>query len=344
MRITKYIGLGLLLGGFSGCSAQPSYGTDQLRLVQTIPMAGVKGRIDHLDVNLKDGVVYVAALGNNTLEVVDLAAGRVIHSITGLDEPQGVGYIPSTGEVVVANGGSGDCYFYNARTWEKVATVRLGSDADDVRVDSAAGRVYVGYGSGGIAVIDAGTHRQVGDIKLPAHPESFQLDKGLRLLFVNIPDAHIVGVVDLEKSLLVGKWENGTASANFPMAVDTARHRVLVGYRHPAKLVVYDGLTGKVLGSGVMTGDADDLYYDDATGKIFVSGGAGAVSVFGEDDGAQQPGGGQQGNGAYRQMANIPTRSGARTSLLVPGRRMLVVAARAGSGEPAGLLVYQLPS
>jgi hypothetical protein len=325
------LGMVFLLGGVSGCSGQSAFGTDQLTLVKTIPLPGVKGRIDHLDVDLKDGVVYVGALGNNTLEAVDLASGRVVHSVGGLDEPQGVGYIQQTGEVVVANGGSGDCYFYNAHTWEKVATLRLGSDADDVRVDSAAGRVYVGYGSGGIAVIDVVSHRQVGDIKLPAHPESFQLDKGLKMLFVNLPDAHLVGVVDLRQSILVGKWPDDKASANFPMALDTGRHRVLVGYRHPARLIVYEERTGKKLSSGEMTGDADDLYYDGPTGKVFVSGGAGAVSIFQAS-----------GDGGYKQTANIPTRSGARTSLWVPEWRILVVAARAGAGEPAGLQVYRL--
>ncbi|HEV3325605.1 MAG TPA: YncE family protein, partial [Puia sp.] len=196
----------LLCGTFSGCNAQLSYGTDQLTLTKTIPVPGVKGRIDHLDVNLKGGIVYVAALGNNTLEVVDLSTRRVIHSIGGLEEPQGIGYIPQTGEVFVANGGTGDCYFFNARTFEKVATIHLGSDADDVRYDSVEEKIYVGYGSGGIAVIDAVSRRQVGDIKLPAHPESFQLDKGLNLVFVNLPDAGVVGVADLGKSMLMGKW------------------------------------------------------------------------------------------------------------------------------------------
>ncbi len=210
---------------------------------------------------------------------MDLASGKVLHSIKGLDQPQGVGYIPQTQEIIVANGGTGDCYFYNARTFEKVATVQLGADADDVRYDSAAQKIYIGYGNGGIAVIDAGSHKQVGDIKLPVHPESFQLDKGLDRLFVNLPDAHRGGVVDLKQSLLVGKWENSEGSANFPMALDTARHRVLVGYRHPARLVVYDARSGKLLSSGEMTGDADDLYYDYATGRVFVSGGAGAVTA-----------------------------------------------------------------
>jgi DNA-binding beta-propeller fold protein YncE len=333
--ITKEkIGIWLLLCGvFSGCNGQKPFGTDELTLSKTIPMSGVQGRIDHLDVNLKDGIAYVAALGNNTLEVVDLVKGKVIHSIDGLDEPQGVGYIPQTREVFVANGGTGDCFFFNTHTFEKMATVHLGSDADDVRYDSVEEKIYVGYGSGGIAIIDAVSRTQVGDIRLPTHPESFQLDKGLHLLFVNLPDASVVGVVDLGRSQLVNKWEDATASANFPMAVDTVFHRVMVGYRHPARLLVYDGRSGKVLGSEKMTGDADDLYYDEASGNILVSGGAGAVSIFKAS-----------ADGIYKQSANILTRSGARTSLLVPGWRMLLVAARAASGGPAELLLYRLPT
>jgi DNA-binding beta-propeller fold protein YncE len=316
--------------GLSGCSAQEPYGTNQLSLSRTIPLLGVKGRIDHLDVNLKDRIVYVAALGNNTLEVVDLTSGKIIHHIKDLDQPQGIGYIPQSQELIVANGGSGDCYFYNARTFEKVATIHLGSDADDVRYDSATEKIYVGYGNGGVAVIDAVSHRQVGDIKLPAHPESFQFDKSLQRLFVNLPDAHIVGVVDLTQSLLVGKWEN-SASANFPMAIDRADHRVFVGYRHPARLVVFDGRTGKELASFPMTGDADDLYYDEGSKKVYSSGGQGSISIFQEQD-----------KGIYRQTANIPTRSGARTSLLVPSLEILTIGARAVGGQPACLLVYTI--
>jgi DNA-binding beta-propeller fold protein YncE len=315
--------------GTSGCTAQEAYGTDQLLLSKTIPLPEVKGRIDHLDVNLKDRVVYVAALGNNTLEAVDLTTGKIIHSIKGLDEPQGIGYIPQSQEIIVANGGSGDCYFYNARSFEKLATIHLASDADDVRYDSATERIYIGYGNGGIAVIDAVSHRQVGDIKLPAHPESFQLDRSLQRLFVNLPDAHIVGVVDLAKFLLVSKWEN-LASANFPMAIDNTTHQVFVGYRHPARLVVFDGRTGKELTSAPMTGDADDLYYDEASGKVYVSGGQGTISIF------------QKDNNTYKQTANIPSRSGARTSLLIPSLKILVVGARPVSGQPATLLVYTI--
>src|SRR5258708_9019291 len=328
-RMNVFIITLLFCESFYGCSAQAPFGNHLLQLNKTIQLPDVKGRIDHLDINLKDQVIYVAALGNNTLEVVDLGNGKVIHSIKGLDEPQGVGYIPQKREIFVANGGSGDCYFYDADSFEKVATIHLDLDADDVRYDSAEKKIYVGYGKGGIAVIDADTHKQIGDIKLPAHPESFQLDKKLHLLFVNLPDARMVGVADVTQLKLIGKWERHASTANLPMGVDTAHDRVFVGYRHPARLVVFDGRTGKELAMNEMTGDADDLYYDDKTAEVLISGGEGAISIFQ-----------QQGDYIYKQIANIPTRRGARTSLLVPQLKVFVVPARAVSGKPAHLLAY----
>ena len=315
---------------FLSCSGQQPFGTELLKLEREIAMPDVKGRIDHMDVNLKDRIVYMAALGNNTLEVIDIANGKLLHSIPGLDEPQGVGYIPQRHEIFVANGGSGDCYFFNAGTFEKVATVHLSSDADDVRVDSAAKKIYVGYGKGGIAVIDADTHQQVGDVQLPAHPEGFQIDKALNRLFVNLPDAGIVGVIDLKKMQLVAKWPNNGLAANFPMAIDAARHYVFIGYRKPARLVVMNAASNQAVSSLAIAGDTDDLYYDNQSHAVYISGGEGAINVIKEE------------GSAYKQIANVPTRSGARTSLWIPRLRLFAVAARAAEGKRAALLVYRL--
>ncbi len=210
--------------------------------------------------------------------------------------------------------------------FEKTATIHLDSDADDVRYDSVSKRIYVGYGNGGIAVIDAETHKQLTDIKLPAHPESFQIDKSLNLIFVNLPDAHMIGVVDLKKSTMVNKWERQSPSANFPMALDSIHHRVFVGYRRPAMMLVYDAVTGKETSNQAMAGDADDLYFDQRTSTVFVSGGDGSIFLFRED-----------GKNIFKQILRLPTRSGARTSLLVPQLNLFALAARADSGNPAGL-------
>lgn len=320
----------LVLGSSEGCQGQKTFGNDYLVLQKEIAMPGVVGRIDHIDVDVKNKIAYVAALGNNTLEIVDLQKGKIIHQISGLDEPQGVAYIPRQHEIFVANGGNGKCYFFNAFTFQKTATIDLGSDADDVRYDSASAEIYVGYGSGGLAVIDARTHRQIGKVPLPAHPESFQLDPGSGRLFVNVPDAHMIAVINADPLVLMNRWHRSDASANFPMALDLLHQRVLVGYRSPAMLEI-NSENGHVLNTYKMVNDADDLYYDPQKQRIYVSGGGGYINIFQRED-----------SDNYLKIANIPTRQGARTSYFVPSLQLLIVAARATTGKKAALMMYKV--
>src|SRR5437763_1943066 len=77
-----------------------------LTLTQTIPLPGVKGRFDHFSIDVKGRRLFVAALGNNTIEVLDLAAGKRIHSVTGMSKPQGVLFLPGADQILVANGGN----------------------------------------------------------------------------------------------------------------------------------------------------------------------------------------------------------------------------------------------
>jgi DNA-binding beta-propeller fold protein YncE len=315
---------------FMSCKSQPGFGQELLKLEKEIALPGVKGRIDHIDINVKDQIAYVAALGNNTVEVVDLKKGVVSHNITGLSEPQGVAYIPKHHELFVANGGTGECIFYNAVTYQKTGFVKYDDDADDVRYDEASDRVYVGYGSGGIGIIDAATHKPVADIKLPAHPESFQLDTKEGKLWVNLPGSGSIGVVDIKQGKLVDQWKRLLPRSNFPMAYDAFGHRVMVGFRIPATLRVLDSRTGKELFSSSLVGDVDDFYWDENTKQILISGGGGSVNLF------------KQTGDTYKQVADIKTRSGARTSLFVPELRLFLLAARENNNQPASLMVYRL--
>lgn len=330
MKPYRLILLFIALGCFASCQAQES-GQQLLTLQKEIALSNVKGRIDHIDVNLKDQVAYIAALGNNTLEVVDLKSGKVTGNITGLSEPQGVAYIAKHHEILIANGGTGECGFYNALTLKKTGSIKLADDADDVRYDAGEDKIYIGYGSGGIAIIDAASHKQVGDIKLPAHPESFQVDTKANRLWVNLPGSGMIGVADLKQLKLVAKWSKLLPRANFPMAYDVAQHRIIVGYRVPAKLIVYDSETGKEIFSAPMVGDADDLYWDAKTKQVYISGGGGSVNIFK-----------QTGGMIYKQIANIKTRNGARTSLLAPELSLFLIAARADSDQEAALLIYKI--
>lgn len=141
----------------------------------------------------------------------------------------------------------------------------------------------------------------------------------------------MVAVVDLTRLMVISKWERNEPTANFPMALDSIHHYVFVGYRHPAKLIVFDGSSGKEIGTTAMAGDADDLYYDDKASSVFVSGGAGSINIFQDQNGT-----------TCKQIASVPTRSGARTSLLVPHLRLFVLAERAVSDKPADLLIYKI--
>jgi hypothetical protein len=329
----KQLIIALLFAGLfsvTSCHAQQEFGKRLLSLEKEIKLPGVKGRIDHIDINIQDQIAYVAALGNNTVEVVDLKKGVVLHSITGLDEPQGLAYISKHHEIFIANGGTGECFFYNAITFQKTGGIKYNDDADDVRYDETSDQLYVGYGSGGIGIIDAATHKQVADIKLPGHPESFQVDVKEGKIWVNLPGAGSIGVIDIKQSKLTEQWKRLLPRSNFPMAYDATAHRLMVGFRFPATLKVLDSHTGKELFSSGMVGDADDLYWDEKTKQILISGGGGSVNIF------------KQAGVTYKQVADIKTRSGARTSLFVPELRLFLLAAREDGDLPASLQLYRL--
>src|SRR6266481_978843 len=208
-----------------------------LKLTQTLPLPGVEGRIDHFALDASGNRLFICALENNTVEVLDLRKGERIHSITGLGGPQGIVYIPEIDRLFVANDKGGVLKIYDAKSFQAVGELNLKDDADNVRYDDAAKRIYVGFGSGGIAIINAPDGKQVGSIKLSAHPEAFELEKNGRRIFVNVPNSRHVAAIDRDKGEVINTWKTDLAFGNFPMALDEANHRLFVGCRLPSKLV-----------------------------------------------------------------------------------------------------------
>jgi hypothetical protein len=319
------------LYGFLSCNGQKPFGLEHLQLDKTIEMPGVSGRIDHMAFNLKDQVLYVAALGNNSVEVVDLQKGTVIKSIKGIEEPQGIAFIPEQNEIVVASGGNGDCVFLNAGTFENISTIHLDGDADNIRFDAAERKIFVGYGNGAMALIDPISHKHIRSLKLAAHPESFQLDKKNNKIYVNLPDAHSISVIDLKTFSLLDSWKIDNYKSNFPMTLDTSDNLVFIGYRRPAKLVSYDAKNGNQISTNELVGDIDDIFYYTAKQQIIASGGDGWINIFQ-----------READKTYKQVANIPSRGGARTSLLIPSLNLFIIAERANGGKPAAIVVYKI--
>ncbi|WP_301922302.1 YncE family protein [Ferruginibacter sp.] len=311
------------------CHAQPSTQSKTVPLIGTIALPDVGGRIDHLAFDPVSQRIFVAALGNNTVEVVDLKNNKSIHSIPNLSEPQGIVFIRESKTILVANGGNGVCDVFNANTFQKITTIQLPGDADNVRYDSINKKVYVGYGNGGIAIIDAGTFKQVGDIKLQGHPESFQLDTAAKKIYVNVPDKQQVEIIDLDKQIVIDRWKLTAAKSNFPMALDAANHRLFIGCRHSAKLLVLDAETGKLVTAIDTDSDVDDIFYSQKNGNIYLSCGGGYIDIFK-----------QETTNTYTLIEKIPSRSGARTALFIPQSNRLIVASPKSFSSGAALLVY----
>jgi YVTN family beta-propeller protein len=292
-----------------------------------IPLGSVAGRIDHMAVDLIRRRLFVAELGNNTVGVIDLTNKKVVHRISGLSGPQGIAYVPPTDTVFVANGGDGSVRVFRASDYSHLARIELGHDADNVRFDAKTTNVLVGFGDGAIAVIDPKTNKKIAEVRLPAHPESFQIDSSSGRVFVNLPNVPAIGVVG--NGLRLQETRNVRYAANFAMAIDPDKQRVIVAFRRPTRLVAYEEATGRAVAEAKTCGDVDDLFYDRNRKAIYVICGSGAIDVL------------DAGTSVFSKIANVRTVAGARTGLFVSEFDNLFLAVRGHSGEPPALSVYR---
>jgi len=300
-----------------------------LRLEKTIELPDVQGRIDHMSLDVKGERLFVSALGNNTVEVIDVRNAKRVHTISGMKQPQGVLYVPENNRLYVANDEDGTVRILDGATFTPLETLDYGDDADNLRYDSQHQHLYVGYGSGGLGEIDAEGHK-IGEIKLDAHPESFQLEKNSSRIYVNLPKAFKIAVVDSQKRTVLQTWRTDGATANYPMALDEPDHRLFVVSRFPARFLVFDTNTGTIVQSLSAVGDCDDVFYDQKRKKIYASGGEGAISVFEQQDANH-----------YKENARIATVKGARTSFFSPELDRFYLAARRQGSQPATIQIFE---
>jgi len=313
------------------CLAAAESSGAALELQQTIALPGIEGRIDHLDYDSAGERLFVCALGNNSVEVVDLRKGERVHSIVGLGAPQDLAYIPRLEKLIVTNDKGGLCNLYDTKSWQLIGTIDLHDDADNMRVDSLQKEVFVGFGNGGIAVTNPEDGKQTRSIKLAAHPEAFVLEKQGHRIFVNVPNAGQVAVIDRDKGAVVATWKPGGASANFPIAIDEASHRLFVGCRNPAKLIVLNTDTGAAVASLDISGDTDEVFYDSKRHRLYAICGEGYIDVI-EQENADH----------YKRTAKIPTAGGARTGFFNSERDDLFVAVPHRGTQAAEIRRYRL--
>jgi DNA-binding beta-propeller fold protein YncE len=328
MRISRAVFLTALV--LASATVAMGQAAAPLKLEQTIELPDVQGRIDHMSIDVAGQRLFVSALGNNTLEVVDLKAAKRARTIPGLKEPQGALYIADKNRLFVASDKDGTVKVFDGTSFQLLKTVEYGDDADNLRYDAARERVYVGFGSGALGEMDTGGQK-IAETKVDAHPESFQLEKGSSRIYVNLPGSRKVAVVNREAHSVVTSWGMGLTLGNYAMALDEADHRLFVVSRAPARLVVMDTATGKVVQKLAAVGDCDDIFWDASRKRIYATGGDGAISVFEQQDPDH-----------YREMARVPTVKGARTSFFSPDLGRLYVAVRRQGSTEAQIQVFSV--
>lgn len=304
-----------------------------LQLEEEIPVPGVAGRLDHFTADVKRKRLFVSALGNNTVEVIDTFAGRVIRSIKGLSQPQGPLYVPGFDKLYVANAENGKMNVYDGATYTLKKTIDFGTDPDNVRYDAASKKIFVGFGEedGGIAMIDPATDERVGQVyKTEGHPESFQVEASGGHIYANVPDAGMVVESIDRKTGSVTKWPLKGLKGNYAMVLNEDDHRLFTVTRKTPMLVVLDTQTGNEVARLRAAGECDDVYFDAARKRIYVIGGEGIISVIQQKDPDH-----------YELVANVPSGIGIRTGFFYSKRDRLYVGVPAKGNEPAQVWTYE---
>ncbi len=304
-----------------------------LQLEEQIPVPGVAGRLDHFTADAKRKRLFVSALGNNTVEVLDVFAGKVIHSITGLAQPQGPLYVPGVDKLYVANAEDGKVRVYDGATYTLRKTIDFGKDPDNLRYDEASKMVFVGFGEdeGGIAMIDPKTDERVGHLyKTEGHPESFQVESSGGNIYANVPDAgNVVESID-RKTGAVTKWPLKGLRGNYAMALNEEDHRLFTITRKTPMMVVLNTQTGAEVARLRAAGECDDVYFDLSRKRIYVIGAEGFISVFQQNDPDH-----------YSEIARVPSGIGIRTGYFFAKRDRFYVGVPAKGNEPAQVWTYE---
>lgn len=310
-----------------------------LRLVQTIPMPNVKGRMDHLGVDIKGKRLFAAALDNNTVEVIDLKAGKRVQSIPGQSKPQGIFYSTDFKRLFVANGNDGTCKIYSGDKFTLIDNLSLGINPNHVGYDPATKYLYVGIGipdseAGALATVDTHSNKHIGDIKTDTRPGGIKIEKSGPRIFVTLRGLPKAGVLDRRKREEITTWPLTGVPSVVALAFDEPHHRLFGGSRNPPVLIVFDTESGKQITQLEGVAGIDDLWYDGVHKRIYASGGrdsdAGFVFVY------------QQGDADHYELsAKVPTRVNAQTSIWVPQLNRYYVSASANDKEDAAILVFE---
>src|SRR5262245_35958616 len=327
---TLWTTLAVALAALTG-PAVSAADSERLELVRTIQLEGAEGRLDHMAIDAKGERLFVANLSNNSLDVIDLKAGKPVKQIGEQKKIQGVAYAGDLDRVFTGNGVDGVCNVFDGKTYKLLPTLKM-PDADNVRFDAASGLVYVGHAESSLTAFDAKTFEVKATVKLPGQPEAFQLDAERKRLYVNTVKPSAVAAVDLAKHEVVGKFVPEKLEGFYPMALDLGGQRVFIGCRKPAVVLALDAKTLKELWTAEIPADIDDLFFDAKRKRLYASCGEGFLAILEE----------KEKGGRFEVAEKLSTAKLARTCFFdaESGRLFLGVPRQEGKPGPE-VRVYQ---
>jgi DNA-binding beta-propeller fold protein YncE len=305
-----------------------------LKLVQKIPMPGVQGHTDHISVDIKGKRIFVPANGEkqNTVEVIDLSAGKRIASIPGQSRPQGTFYSGDFNTLFVTNGADGTCRIFRGDTFKLIDSLTLGPDANQVGYDPETKYLYAGLGdrnSGTLAIVDTSTNKQIGAIKTDARPGGITFDNSGPRIFVNLNGATKLGVLDRKKREQIATWPVTGAENYGPLALDETHHRLFLGSRKPPMLIVFDSESGKQITQLESVPSIDGVWFDGKRKRVYVTGN-GAIAVYDQKD-----------DDSYTPMTRVASETDSQPSLWVPQFNRLYISVPSDGNRDAEILVYE---
>lgn len=315
--------------------------SEVLHLVTSIPLPGISGDFDHFAVDEAGHRLFLAGEDHQTLEVFDLNTEKHLRSISGFGTPHSVFYLPKADEILVTDGGEGVIQVLRGRDYAFIGRIEGLPAVDSARIDPATQTLYAVTGGKDLkwdhsflVAIDLATGKKVGQLRFESnHVEAMALESTGPRLFINLTDKAEVAVVNRKTMKVMSRWPVQVAGENSPMAFDEAHHRLFLACRKPASLVVMDSDSGAIVAHFPAAARSDDIAFDTVSGRIYVPGGDGFLSVFKQKSPTQ-----------YIQLANLATATGAKTCLLVSSLKRYFVAVSPGDTKTlAKLLIFDVP-
>src|SRR6202158_6158307 len=308
-----------------------------LRLLQAIPLPDMKeGDFDHFAIDLAGNRLFLTAEANNAVVVIDLRANKLIHTISDLEEPHSMLFLPSAKQLWVVAGGA--VKIFDSDSYALTETVKLTEGADSSAYDPAKHLLYVAAGGSDakmafslINIVDTNTHKKVGDIKVDsANIEAMGIEKNGPRIYANVRDKSLVGVIDREKKTVTSTWPLGELHGNTPLIFDEANHRIFVAGRKPPTFIVLDSESGNIIATLPTAEMTDDMAFDPEAKRIYV--------VCSDFTAVYQ----QKDADHYEDIGRVPTGFRAKTAILVPQLKRYYVAAPRHGKDEASVKVYEV--